>query len=95
MLKYCIGVPSHQGIDSKSGGIMMKGLGFTNGGGDKCCCWFVGTTVSWSLYMEVDYVDVKVQWRDSNETSFYIRCLCFMFATFFVFGLLTIHAVGE
>ena len=60
----------------------MKGLGFTNGGRGKGCCWFVGTTVSWSLYMEVDYVDVKVQWRDSNEASFYVRCLCFMFATF-------------
>ena len=37
------------------------------------------------------WVDVKVQWRDSNEEScYYMRCLCFMFVS--VLRLLVIYS---
>jgi hypothetical protein len=76
----------------------MKGImkGYTNGGGGKVCCSFIGTTGNWGLYIEVVYVDVdvKVQWRDLNEASLYIRCMCFM-SRFASTIMCSIHFAGQ
>ena len=54
--------------------------GFKDGGGGKGCRWIVGTYKSRSLYMEGWLcVLCDAQWWDSNESIFYIWCLCSIF----------------
>ena len=63
--------------------------GFINGGGwNKDCCGSIGNRETWRLYIAVN---MKVQWRDSNEGSVYMRCLSFMF----LLNLLTIQVAGQ
>ena len=71
----------------------MKGSTAATGSGDggKEGCWFVGTRVSWSLYIEVDYVDVKVQRRGFKRSKLLYTVFVFHVRVYFVVNLLTIH----
>ena len=71
----------------------MKGS--TTGDGGKEGCWFVGTRVSWSLYIEVDYVDVRVQWRGFKLSKLLYTMFVFHVRVYFVVNLLTIHVAGS